>query len=71
MVEYPALEGIAHMPDILAKYSPGRTMRNNTAQIALFAVDPERKLRPVAIQNSTTKGSYIMYCTLLFIGNNI
>ena len=56
MVEYPEMDGIKYMPDFLAKYNPGRTMQNNPAQIALFAVDPEKRLRPVAIQNKPTKG---------------
>jgi len=55
VVEYPELSGIKQMSDILAKYSPGRQMRNNPNQIAIFAIDPERELRAVAIQNRATK----------------
>ena len=59
VVEYPELIGIKQMSDFLAKYSPGRQMRNNPNQIAIFAIDPERELRAVAIQNRATKGIYV------------
>ena len=58
VVEYPDLSGIKQMPDFLAKYNPSKLMRNNPNQIAIFAVDPERVLRAVAIQNRATKGIY-------------
>ena len=56
MVEYPGLDGIKQMPDNLAKYNPGKKMRKNRAEIALFAVDEEKNLRAVAIQNKATQG---------------
>ena len=57
MIEYPELNGIKQMSDLLAKFNPGRAMRNSTAHIALFAVDPKKKLRPVAIQSESSKGN--------------
>ena len=47
------------MPDFLAKYNPSMKMRNNPAQIAIFAVDNKRKLRIVAIQKGTTQGTIL------------
>jgi len=59
VVEYPGLEGITQMPDYFLKHNPHKIMRNNPAQIALFAVDLQKRLRPVAIQNSTTKAGHV------------
>ena len=56
MVDYSDLEDIKHMPDSLAKYIPHKIMRNNPAHIGIFAVDHEKKLRIVAIQQGTTQG---------------
>ena len=59
-MEYPGLAGIKQMPDYLPLLNPGKVMRNNSAQIALFAVDCKKTLRVVAIQNSTTKGNHLL-----------
>ena len=60
MVDYSALEGIKQMPDILAKYNPSMKMRNTPAQIAIFAVDHDEKLRVIAIQNNATQGTVLL-----------
>ena len=61
VVEYPALEGLKQMPDYLANFFPFMKMRNTPAHLALFAVGPDKKLRVVAIQNSTTAGKQIWH----------
>ena len=66
-MEYPGLDGVKQMPDLLAKYNPGKKMRNNQAEIALFAVDEEKRLRAIAIQNRATKGTDICVVWLLFV----
>lgn len=51
------LDGVPTMPDILAYDRPNMKMRSAASPIALFAVDPKKRLKIVAIQISNKPGN--------------
>ena len=50
------LKDLPMMPDLLSHDCPLMKMKKGVAPIALFAVDPQKVLRVVAIQNASSSG---------------
>ena len=50
------LKDLPMMPDLLSFDRPKKKMKQHVAPIALFAVDPQKVLRVVAIQNTSSSG---------------
>ena len=50
------LKDLPMMPDLLSFDHPMMKMRQQGTPIALFAVDPQKVLRVVAIQNTSSSG---------------
>lgn len=61
VVEYPPLEGLKMMPDFIKNDRPTMKMKSHSSPIALFAVDPMKRLNVVAIQNISTQGDLNVY----------
>ena len=59
MVEFPMLQDLTMMPDILYNDRPNRKMKQHVSPIALFAVDPRKNLQVVAIQNGSSSGKLL------------
>ena len=51
------LKDLPMMPDLLYYDRPMMKMKRHVAPIALFAVDPLKVLRVVAIQNTSSSGA--------------
>jgi len=59
VVEYPMLKDLTMMPDLLYFDRPNKKMKQHVAPIALFAVDPQKVLRVVAIQNTSSSDGHV------------
>ena len=59
MVEFPMLHDMKVMSDLLRFDKPHMKMKKHVSPIALFAVDPQKKLKVVAIQNGSNQGDDI------------
>ena len=60
MVEFPMLHDLTMMPDMLSNDRHSRKMKTHVPPIALFAVDPQKNLRVVAIQNGSSSGKLLI-----------